>query len=100
MILVKTYMKDNNLKEISIKGHANYNDYGEDIVCASVSSIALCTVNAIYSFGNDLIKVEEQDGYLNIKLLKEDKVTIRLIENMIRCLKDIEKDYPTNIKVK
>jgi len=99
MITIKTYKKDNNILKISIKGHANYKDYGNDIVCASVSSIALCTINAIYSFGNNLIDVEESSGKLNINILKQDKTSITLLENMIRCLHDIEKDYPSNIKI-
>ena len=32
---------------IEVKGHANYDDFGKDIVCASVSSIVITTVNAI-----------------------------------------------------
>ena len=50
MIKIKTYLKDDKVIKISIRGHANYKDYGNDIVCASISSIAICTVNAIYSF--------------------------------------------------
>lgn len=100
MILVKTYTKDNNIEEVSIKGHANYKEYGKDIVCSAVSSIAICTINAIYSFSDNSIEVEESDGYLHIKILKQDDITITLIKNMIRCLKDIESNYPTNIKIK
>ena len=32
---------------ITISGHANYDDKGKDIVCASVSSIVITTINAI-----------------------------------------------------
>ena len=32
---------------IEITGHANFDDYGKDIVCASVSSIVITTVNGI-----------------------------------------------------
>ena len=99
MIKVKTYIKDNNLVRISITGHANYKDYGNDIVCASVSSIALCTINAIYSFKDNTIDVKESSGNLDIKILEQDKISTTLLENMIRCLSDIEKDYPSNIKL-
>ena len=99
MINIKTYKKDNKLVKISIKGHANYKDYGNDIVCASVSGIALCTVNAIYSFNDDTIDVKESSGNLEITVLKQDKTSITLLDNMIRFLNDIEKDYPSNIKI-
>ena len=99
MIKVKSYIEDNKLVKISIKGHANYKDYGNDIVCASVSSIALCTINAIYSFTDKSIDVKENSGSLEINILDQDEITIKLLDNMIRCLADIEKDYPSNIKL-
>jgi hypothetical protein len=99
MILVKTYKQDNDILEISIEGHANYKDYGNDIVCAAVSSISLCTVNAILSFDNHSIEVKENSGYLEITVLKQDNIIRTLLNNMLRCLQDIEIDYPTNIKL-
>ena len=42
--MIKVNIKKNH---IEIKGHAMYDDYGKDIVCASISSIAITTVNAI-----------------------------------------------------
>ena len=100
MIVVKTYNKDNNILMISIKGHANYKEYGNDIVCASVSSIALCTVNAILTFNKESISVIENDGLLVINVLKkDDSTTKKLLINMLRCLKDVETDYPANIKI-
>ena len=50
-----------NKDEIVISGHANYEDYGKDIVCASISSIAITTVNAIVEFDKELrIKLNEE----------------------------------------
>ena len=43
---------------ISILGHANYDDYGKDIVCASVSSITLCSVEAIASFDIEAVEIK------------------------------------------
>ena len=47
-----------NLKEkdkIVITGHAGYDDYGKDIVCASVSSIVITTINAIIDIDDNAI---------------------------------------------
>ena len=54
--------------EIIIKGHSGYAEEGSDIVCASVSSIAITTVNALLSIDEDCIEYKENDGYLNIKI--------------------------------
>ena len=85
--------------EIKIKGHANYEEYGKDIVCASISSIAITTINAIIEFDSNSIDVEDSDGYLKIEILKHtDNVDI-LINNMIKLFKELESKYPKNIKI-
>ena len=86
--------------KISIKGHANYSDYGSDIVCASVSSTVLTTINAIMLICGDTISVIQSDGNMQILIQKENDITRKLLENMIRCLKEIEINYGKNIKIR
>ncbi len=88
-----------NKDEIVISGHANYEDYGKDIVCASISSIAVTTVNAIVEFDPSIINVEESDGYLKINILKHTTECDKLISNMIKLFKELEIKYPKNIKI-
>ena len=54
MIKVKVLKENDFYKEIIITGHANYDSYGKDIVCSSVSSIVVTTVNAIISLDKDV----------------------------------------------
>ena len=95
MIKVKVNYENNKIDNISIKGHAMYDDFGKDIVCASVSSIVITTVNAI-------LKVEDKsisyDDSFYLKVLKDNSVVEILLENMISMLKELETDYPDNIK--
>ena len=49
MIKIKVNKSKDIIKEVIITGHANYAQYGKDIVCAAVSSIALTSCNAILS---------------------------------------------------
>ena len=44
MINVKIEKENAKYKKITVLGHAMYDDYGKDIVCAAVSSIATTTV--------------------------------------------------------
>ena len=85
--------------EIIIKGHSNYDDYGKDIVCASISSIAITTINAIVEIDNKAINVEESDGCLKINIIKHTDVIDILISNMIKLFKELEMKYPKNIKL-
>jgi len=93
--MIKILIKE---KEIKISGHALYDEFGKDIVCSAVSSIATTTVNAIIRFDENAVSYETKDG-LNIKILKETKETRILIDNMIALLEELEKDYPKNIKI-
>ena len=86
-------------KNISILGHADYDDYGKDIVCAAVSSITLCSVEAIASFDINAIDIKESKDKLEILINKTDDTTNKLITNMLNCLKEIEKKYPKNIQI-
>ena len=84
---------------IEINGHAGYEEYGKDIVCASVSCISITSVNAILKLDENALKYEENDGYLVIDVLKHDKYIDTIISNMIDLLKELEEQYKENIKI-
>ena len=86
-------------KNISILGHANYDDFGKDIVCASVSSIVMCSVEAIANFDIDAVDIKQTKDKLDVIINKEDDITQKLINNMLNCLKELEKKYPKNIEI-
>ena len=94
--MIKVLLKDN---VIQISGHAKFDDYGKDIVCASVSSIVYTTINAILNFNNKAIEVTDEED-ITIKVLINDDITKKLIDNMLSLLKELEKQYPKNLKIK
>ena len=87
-------------KNISIKGHALYDDYGKDIVCSAVSSIIITTVNGIISINSDAISYRLVKDGLIIEIRSFDDVTLKLIDNMLDLLLKLSKDYPKNIQIK
>ena len=82
-----------------IKGHADYDDYGKDIVCSSVSSITITTVNAILMFDKNYISYNEKKDNFEIIINENNEVTNKLIQNMINLLTELSQDYPKNIKI-
>ncbi len=93
--------KDNNLyTNIKINGHAMYDDLGKDIVCASCSSIVITTVNGILSINEGSLSYESKEGNIELVKIAKDDITQNLIQNMVNLLTELEKQYPTNIKVK
>ena len=100
MIRIEVIKNNEKYQKITFKDHANYDNYGKDIVCAAVSSTMLCTVNAIYLINEESIKVTKTDDNFIIEIIKDNDITNKLIENMMHCLGSLEKDYPKNIKIK
>ena len=94
--MIKVIKKDN---VIRITGHANYSESGKDIVCASVSSIILTTVNSIMNIDKDSIEYIDDGNIIEIRLLKNDDVINKLINTMILLLEDLSRQYKKNIKV-
>ncbi len=88
-----------NSNKVSITGHALYDDYGKDIVCASVSSIVITTINAILRIDDEAINYSEKNGVI-IDILKHDVVVDKLIENLIDLLENLEKEYPKYIEIR
>ena len=99
--MIKINLKyDNDLIEsISITGHALYDIYGKDIVCASVSSIVITSVNGIIRLDSNSIDYRNSDGIF-ISILNHNKVVDTLIDNMVSLLKELEKQYKKNIIIK
>ena len=96
MIKVNLKYNDDVVDSILVCGHAGYDVYGKDIVCASVSCIVITSVNALLRIDNDSISYTDDDG-LHINVLKHDFVIDTIIENMICLLYDLEKQYNKNI---
>ena len=77
-----------------------YEDFGKDIVCSSVSSIIITTVNAILSINENAISYEYIEDGLNLEIKSHDNVTLKLIDNMLELLTKLSKNYPKNIRIK
>ena len=88
------------------EGHAGYDRYSKDIVCASISVLVINTVNAIEKFTSSKPDVEarEEDGYIRCSFKEEaDKDAVLLIKSMILGLMQIQKQYGTeyiDVKIK
>lgn len=87
----------NNL--ITITGHANFADYGKDIVCASVSSIVITSINAALRIDNNSIEYKEDTDKLTIEVKSDDKNVLLVIENMLMMLEELALTYKKNIKI-
>lgn len=85
---------------IDVKGHAMYDIYGKDIVCASISCIVITSINGILSIDEGYLKYKHKEGFISIDIIKHDKIVDALIKNMIDLLKELQSQYKKNIQIK
>ncbi len=95
--MIKVLKKDN---IIEIIGHSGYDTLGKDIVCSAVSSIVTTTINGIISIDKKAISYKYENDTMTIQIIKNDEITVKLINNMLDLLISLSKDYPKNINVK
>ncbi len=76
------------------KGHAEYDDYGKDIVCSAVSMLVINTINSIEEFTDCMMKVETKDGDIKVVFpaATEEKASL-LLDAMILGLQGVAKEY-------
>lgn len=84
---------------IKISGHANYDEFGKDIVCASVSSIVTTVVNCIMNIDKNSITYLDDGNRIIITKINSNDVVDKLLNTMIELLKDLENQYNKNIKI-
>lgn len=99
MIIVNIKKKDKEVKEIIIKGHADYDNLGKDIVCAAVSTMAITSINNIIAL-EETIDYEEKAGLLKIRVLNDTEINQKILDNLIRMLKELSCQYPKNIEIR
>ncbi len=99
MVKIKVDYKDDYVKEIKITGHAGYDEHGKDIVCASVSSIVITSANLILKINKEKVSIKQEEGLIQIKVLKNDETINMILLNMIDMLEELSNDYKENVKI-
>ncbi len=99
MIKVKVGYEDKYINYVKVSGHADYDTYGKDIVCASVSSIVITSVNLALKINKNIIKYKDDNGLIELSILEKQDDINKVFENMLDMLKELSKDYKDNIKI-
>lgn len=98
------YNELNYINSIVIKGHAGYDVYGKDIVCAGVSAVMYGGINALCNFIDDkkyinIIDKNEKENTLGFEIPSdkykktEIQTILQTIKIQLKTIYDKYKDY-------
>ncbi|MCR5734641.1 MAG: ribosomal-processing cysteine protease Prp [Lachnospiraceae bacterium] len=89
--------QEGNYVSFSCKGHAEYSDKGNDIVCAAVSILVINTANAIEKLtDNRILGTQDEDIKMEFPEGLDEKGVL-LMDAMILGLKQIAEKYFSNV---
>lgn len=107
MIKIETQRQNGRVTYFEIKGHADFSGYGEDVICAAVSSVGQMTINGLIETLKlqKKLKYVEKDGLISCDL-KDSELTDEelekaniLIESMYSYLKAVARSYSDFVKL-
>ena len=98
MIKVIYEVKDDLYTYIESKGHANSDEYGKDLICASVSSIMFGFMNALDVLDED-VEIKQLTNKIVIKNHSKSEMIQDYFELIMMQLKTLEETYGDFIKV-
>ena len=98
MISVNVSFIGKDVKSLTVSGHANYDQYGKDIVCAGVSAVVTGGINALES-EIESIKIINEDNKLGVEVINSNEKIQIILNTILIQLKTIEKSYKKYIKI-
>ena len=106
MIRAEFVIQDSKILSFSLEGHAGLAPAPHDVLCASVSAMALLTVNTvteIFGAKADLVIAEEKP-LISMTLSHVPEENILAVEGVLRGLllqlSDLEEQYPKHLKIR
>ncbi len=99
MIKINFTKRANHYIKVRANGHANSDEYGEDLICAAVSSIMFGTCNALNMI-TKINDIEILDNEIIIDVKKPTHDTDVILETLKIQLETIREGNKKNIRIK
>ena len=98
MITATFFIRENAIQGFEIKGHSDSAEFGQDIVCAAVSSAAFMAANTITEVMNIEAEAEVDDGYMYFTV-KGGNSAEDIFKGLKLHLEGLSEQYPDFVKV-
>ena len=95
--------KNEKFVSFEINGHAEYAEYGYDIVCSAITTATFTTVGILKRILSNNFLYTEKEANIKFELKKIDNelnVVDQIILNYIEVLENIQAQYPKHLKIK
>lgn len=99
MTLVKVSVHGSKISVIEILGHADYDEYGKDIVCAGISALSFGTLNALDELFPDSIELKVSQDKIVIRIQQSNEKLQTCLEFFLIQAGTLQESYPENIKI-
>ncbi len=97
MINVSIFKNAENLVTgFQVSGHADYSEYGSDVVCAAVSALVINTINSIENFTHDRFTLDqdEKKGFIEFHVVSTlSNNSNLLLSSLVLGLQGIAEEY-------
>ena len=95
------YNDDFKIKGFELKGHANYDEFGYDIVCSAATSNSIAVINSLESLQKvSFDEVIAEEGHIACYVSDKDIEKSQLLMQHLRlAIEQISTEYPKNIKI-
>ncbi len=99
-MIVCSVDKNDKLYSIIIRGHSGYDTIGKDIICSSVSSSLILTINLLEKLGSKFIfESDEMIPMMKVEINNYIDIEETILDNLIDCLKSVSVQYPKYLKI-
>jgi uncharacterized protein len=91
--------KDDQITYMCIRGHAEYDVKGKDLVCAAVSAIGVGGLNSLDKMASKTVNDELSDNKIEIVVIKMDVAQQNILKTMLYQLETVEYSYSKYIQI-
>ena len=85
--------------EITVVGHANYAEYGQDIVCAGATALVQTLIRSIEDLTEDKIEYSISPGWADIKYGNLSEKAKTLVDSFFVGICMIADEYPDCVRI-
>lgn len=100
MITVGVYRRGDHIIRFEVKGHADFADLGEDIVCSAVSVLVINAVNSCEVLTSCPLHVEKRSGLVRASVPEQESDEVQLLlRSMVLGIEQIAASYPHHVRI-